>query len=105
GNLRHLGLTGEGALAIDMHHAGTAEPGAAAIFGSGELEPLAQNPKQRGMRRRVGRGRRAVDRELNCHLRPPSLSPAPFVIIGSMTLAAWRPALQSCQRGFPPLPP
>src|SRR5437588_10270390 len=41
GHFRNLGLAGKRPLAVDMHHAGAAQPGAAAEFGAGEFELLA----------------------------------------------------------------
>jgi hypothetical protein len=38
GNIRHLRLARKRALAVDMHHAGTAEADAAAKLGAGEFE-------------------------------------------------------------------
>src|SRR5258708_6620859 len=47
GNIRHLRLARKRASTVDMHHAGAAQAHAAAEFGAGELELLANNPKQR----------------------------------------------------------
>jgi hypothetical protein len=41
------------AFTVDMHHACTAQAHAAAKFGAGELELLANNPKQRRILRRI----------------------------------------------------
>ena len=47
GNIRHLRLARERALAVDMHHAGAAEADAAAELGAGELELFPEHPQQR----------------------------------------------------------
>src|SRR5262249_3273899 len=54
GDLRDLRLAREGALAVDVHHAGAAQAGAAAELRAGELELLADDPQERRRRRRLG---------------------------------------------------
>src|SRR5215470_6359125 len=65
GDLRDLRLAREGALAVDVHHAGAAQAGAAAEFRAGELEFLADDPQQGRCRRCVGICGFAIDLELD----------------------------------------
>ena len=67
GNLRDLRLARERALAVDVHHAGAAQTGAAAELGAGKLEALPQHPQQRRCRGCVGRRRLAVHNEIGGH--------------------------------------
>ena len=67
GDFGDLRLARERALAVDMHHAGAAQAGAAAELGAGELEAFADHPQQRRRRRRVGRRRLAVHGEVDGH--------------------------------------
>jgi hypothetical protein len=78
GDLDALGVShrdeaGSRRLAVDMHGAGAAEPGAAAIFGPGETKFVAQIPKQRHVGITVELTAIPVDTETD-HL----LLPAPF---------------------------
>src|SRR2546422_7081562 len=49
--------SGKRAPALDVHHAGAALPGAAAVLGSGELELFAQHPQEGRALRRSARDR------------------------------------------------
>src|SRR5262245_1141048 len=66
-DLGHLDLAGERAPAVDVHRAGTAQPGAAAELGACELEAFPDHPQQRRCRRRVGGRRLAVHSEVDGH--------------------------------------
>src|SRR5712691_2026857 len=54
--------------AVDMHHAGAALARAAAEFGAGELQLLAQHPQEAGAFRRSDADRLAVDGEIDRHV-------------------------------------
>src|SRR5712691_7013740 len=54
--------------AVDMHHAGAALARAAAEFGAGELQFLAQHPQEAGAFRRSDADRLAVDGEIDRHV-------------------------------------
>src|SRR5262249_34464143 len=71
GDLRHLGLAGVSALAVDVHHAGAAQAGATAELGAGELEAFPDHPQQRRSGRRIGRGRLAIHSEARGHALLP----------------------------------
>jgi hypothetical protein len=57
-----------GSLAVNVQHAGTAQTHAAAEFGAGELELLANNPKQRRILRRIYTDRITIHFEADRHL-------------------------------------
>jgi hypothetical protein len=57
-----------GSLAVNVQHAGAAQAHAAAEFGAGELELLANNPKQRDIRRRIYTDRTTIHFEDDSHL-------------------------------------
>ena len=46
-DLRHRRLAGAHRLAVEMHRAGAAQADAAAEFGAGQLEMLANHPQKR----------------------------------------------------------
>src|SRR4051794_16653561 len=107
GDLRHLRLAGEGALAVDVHHAGAAQPGAAAELGAGELEILADHPQQWGGRRRVSRRRLAVHNEVrgHCFLPEPARSQGAFAGLSNHSAKAGQlqwPAVRKEPGGLPP---
>src|SRR5580693_114015 len=54
-------------LAVEMHRAGAAHAGAAAIFRAGELEVLAHNPEQRRFRAGIHTCRLVIDGEGDRH--------------------------------------
>src|SRR5580704_12293969 len=54
-------------LAVEMHRAGAAHAGAAAVFRAGELEVLAHNPEQRRFRTGIHTGRFVIDGEGDRH--------------------------------------
>src|SRR6266568_1332568 len=64
---RHGHEAREHPLAVDMHHAGAALARAAAEFGAGELQLLAQHPQEARALRRVDADRLAVDGEFDRH--------------------------------------
>src|SRR5215211_315489 len=72
GDFGHLRLAGECSLAVDMDHAGPAQPGAASELRAGELEALADHPQQRRVRRCVGGNRLPIHIELDRHSALPS---------------------------------
>jgi len=44
GDLRHLRLAGAHGRAVDMHRAGAAQTGAAAVFGASQADMIADHP-------------------------------------------------------------
>src|SRR5262249_240974 len=60
-----------------MHHASTAQTGAATELGAGQLEVFPDHPQQRRCRRRIGRRRLAVPCECDGHGFPPLKYVAP----------------------------
>src|SRR5580704_2588874 len=77
GDLGHLGLAGECALAINVHHAGAAQTSAATEFSARELEILSDHPQQWSCRRCTRRRRLAVYNEARGHCFLPALATSP----------------------------
>src|SRR5580704_14142372 len=64
---RHRRLARAHRLAVEMHRAGAAHAGAAAVFRAGELEMLPHHPEQRCFRAGIHTGRLVIDGEGDRH--------------------------------------
>src|SRR5262249_4494320 len=73
-HLRQRNLTGVGALAIDVDHAGAAQTGATSELGTRELQILTDNPEQAGITSRIDIYDLAIQRESN-HWPSPQVTP------------------------------
>src|SRR5438270_6066894 len=95
-DLVKLRLAGEGALAVNMHHAGTAQACPATKFGAGQLETFPDHPQQRCLARRLARRRLTVDREIYGHA--PAPRPVAAVASAALQPVAGRIALSRDHR-------